>query len=203
MKYLALFFVLPFLAIAQEDDLIKEVKAAYQSSGVQCSVNVHIDVPGLKMPDKKLFIRFEQNKEPVIKGDGMLLIPKKGLIGQFNEVLEANSQIIFLGNKSDTALYKVVSLDPESDWVTADIKIYRPDKRIYFMDVFTKEYGSFKVRHTYGKLILPEKSLVTFEAEAFKLPLKFLGRGTDEIPADADGKVKGKVELTYTDVQIL
>jgi hypothetical protein len=203
MKNFFLLLLIPFATFAQEDELIKQVKAAYETTSMQCSVQVHVDVPGLKMPDKKIFIRFEQNKAPIIKGDGMMLVPKKGLIGQFNEIFAAKSQILFLGNKSDTALYKVVSLDPESDWVTADLKIYRPDKRIYFMDVFTKEYGSFKVRHTYGNLMLPQKSIVTFEAEAFKLPLKFMGRGTDDIPTDENGKVKGTVALTYSEIQLL
>ncbi len=72
------------------------------------------------------------------------------------------------------------------------------------MDIFTKEYGAFQVKHKYTKSIMPQTSIITFEAEAFKLPLKFLGRGNaDEIPTDADGKVRGRVTLQYSDVQIL
>ncbi len=203
-QFVFLLILFPAFVFGQQDALLEEVKKQYQSNGVQCSVNVHIEVPGLKMPDKELYISFKEGSKPVIKGEGMMLVPKKGLLGQFNEVLNEESQIIFLGNKSDTALYKIVSLSPESDWVTADVKIYRPDKRIYFMDIFTKEYGAFQVKHKYAKSIMPQTSIITFEAEAFKLPLKFLGRGnTDEIPTDSDGKVRGRVTLQYSDVQIL
>lgn len=203
MKKAFFLILLPFLVFAEENELIKSVKAAYANAGVQCSVQVHVEVPGLKMPDKKLFIKFEEGKAPIIKGNGVLLVPKKGLLGQFNEVLAAESQVIFLGNSGDTANYKIVSLSAESDWVTADIKIYRPDKRIYYMDVFTKEFGSFKVRHSYRKSIFPTKSVVTFEAEAFKLPLKFMGRNTEELPTDENGKVSGKVTLNYSEVKLL
>jgi hypothetical protein len=189
---------------AQSDPLIEAVKKTYANSGVQCSVAVHIEIPGLKMPDKDLFIRFVPNEKPIIKGSGMMLVPKKGLAGQFNEVFEANSQIIFLGNTSDTALYKIVSLDQSSDWVTADVKIYRPDQRVYFMDIFTKEFGSFKVKHQYETLAVPVKSTISFEAEAFKLPLKFMGRGdTDDLPTDENGKVNGKVILRYSEIELL
>jgi hypothetical protein len=204
MKIFALALFLPFALFGQQDALLESVKKAYKNNGVQCSVLVHIEVPGLKMPDKKIFIKFAPNQKPVVKGDGMMLVPKKGLIGQFNEVLDAKSQVIFLGNDADTAIYKVVSLDPNSDWVTADLRICRSNKRIYFMDIFTKEYGSFQVRHTYKNLMLPTHSTISFEADALKLPLKFMGRGeAEDIPADANGKVKGRVFLRYTDIIML
>jgi hypothetical protein len=204
MRILLIIVLLPLLTIAQTDPLLEAVKENYKSNGVQCSVDVHIEVPGLKMPDKQLFIKFSPDSKPVIKGEGMMLVPKKGLLGQFNEVLEEESQVIFLGNQGDTALYKIVSLNSESDWVTADVKIYRPDKRIYFMDIFTKEYGSFKVRHRYGQTVMPTVSVITFEAEAFKLPVKFLGRGNaEDLPTDKDGKVRGRVTLQYSDVKLL
>ena len=204
MRYFLLMLALPLGVFAQEDALLTAVKKAYQNNGVQCSVAVHIEVPGLKMPDKNIFVKFRPNEKPVVKGDGMMLIPKKGLIGQFNEVLDAKSQIIFLGNDADTAIYKVVSLDPESDWVTADLRICRSNKRIYFMDIFTKEYGSFQVRHRYKSQMLPTQSVISFEAEALKLPLKFMGRGdAEDIPTDANGKVKGRVILRYSDVVML
>ena len=189
---------------AQNDQLIEEVKANYANAGMQCNVAVHIEIPGFKMPDKELFIRFVPGEKPIIKGSGMMLVPKKGLAGQLNEVFEANSQIIFLGLASDTALYKIVSLDQKSDWVTADVKIYKPDKRVYFMDIFTKEYGSFKVRHRYENFMVPVKSIISFEAEAFKLPLKFMGRGSaEDLPVDEDGKVNGKVVLRYSNIKML
>lgn len=204
MRYFFVLLLLPLGLFAQQDALLQEVTKAYKNNGVQCSVLVHIEVPGLKMPDKNIFVQFKPNQKPVVKGDGMMLVPKKGLIGQFNEVLETKSQIIFLGNTPDTALYKVVSLDPESDWVTADLRICRSDKRIYYMDIFTKEFGSFQVRHRYKNAMLPVQSIISFEAEALKLPLKFMGRGqAEEIPTDANGKVKGRVILRYTDLFML
>lgn len=205
MTRLALFLlIIPTLAFGQSDPLLEAVKENYKTNSIQCSVDVQIDVPGLKMPDKQLFIKFSPDSKPVIKGEGMLLVPKKGLLGQFNEVLEEESQVIFLGNQGDTAMYKIVSLSSESDWVTADVKIYRPDRRIYFMDIFTKEYGSFKVRHQYEESVMPTTSVITFEAEAFKLPVKFLGRGNaDDLPTDKDGKVRGRVTLRYSDVKLL
>jgi hypothetical protein len=204
MRILIALLLFSTVLAAQPDPLLEAVKANYRNSGVQCSVDVHIEVPGLKMPDKQLFIKFAPGSKPVIKGEGMLLIPKKGLLGQFNEVLEEESQVIFLGNQGDTALYKIVSLSSESDWVTADVKIYRPDKRIYYMDIFTKEYGSFKVRHRYAETVMPSISVITFEAEAFKLPVKFLGRGNaEDLPTDEDGKVRGRVTLQYSDVKLL
>jgi hypothetical protein len=52
--------------------------------------------------------------------------------------------------------------------------------------------------------MLPTQSVISFEAEALKLPLKFMGRGeAEDIPTDANGKVKGRVILRYSEVVML
>jgi hypothetical protein len=169
---------------------------------VQCSVNVHVDVPGVNMPDKKIFLKYEQGKKPVIKSNGLLMMPKKGLFGQFEELLETPYQAIFLGAKNDTLMYKLVSMDSESDWVTTDIYFSKKDYRIFFLDITTREHGSFQVYHFYGKGIFPKRTEVRFESLPAKLPLKFLGRNKADIKVSGDEKIKGKVVLTYSDVKL-
>ncbi len=174
---------------------------AYQS--VSCKIDIELDVPGLSMPRKEVEFRLEKGKEPEIRGKGITILPRHGILGQYHDFLELDCQVIPIRENGDTIVYKVVSLDKRSDWVTVDLAVTRSETKIHWMLISTRKYGEYLVRHFYGpeSEFFPEKSEIGFEAVPLKLPLKFLGRqeGVDFL-ADKREPVTGKVVLRYDQI---
>ena len=179
--------------------LIDDVRAYYNiGNGLQCSVAVNIDVPGMTVPDKYVFIEMRPNQTPKIKGSGLLFLPKKGLSNQFDELLGQEAHIIDMGTKGDTSMVKLVAIDPKSDWVTADLYISTELSRIEKMIIQSRENGEYNIVHTYGDDHFPSKSVISFQTEQFKLPLKLMNRAKNKDPEE-DGSVIGRITLTYSD----
>lgn len=189
------------------DELPEILKAVLQTDtsflSISCNIEVTLDVPGLSMPEKEIELRLEKGKKPRIKGDGITLLPKHGIIGQYRKFLELDCQAIPISERGDTMVYKVVSLDKKSDWTTVDLTITRSDAKIHSMLISTRKNGEYLVRHFYGEdaALFPEQTEVSFEAMPLKLPLKFLGKQEGvEFLADQDGPVTGRIILQYSDI---
>ena len=153
---------------AQElPQILQEVLKAdttYQS--ISCKINVEVDVPGLNMPDKKIELSLEKGKKPKIKSKGLIILPKRGIIGQYREFLDLACQAIPMGENGDTISYKVVSLDKKTDWITVDLSITKTDTRVQNMMIATRKNGEYMVEHYYGPDagIFPARTTISFEA---------------------------------------
>ncbi len=195
-----IFNILGSLAQAQHDENIKALVNQYTNKPVlKCEIVVQIDIEGMQIPDKKLFVDFQNDKKPKVKSEGLALLPKKGTIDQFNKLLSSPFQAIYLSKKENILLYKLVSLDPKSDWITADLSFDDNKYLIYKSIINTRKHGSFEAEHDYNGNIYPSKSTITFDVKKFKIPLKFIGREqsvTSSIPEN-DKNVKGKIILIY------
>jgi hypothetical protein len=183
--------------------IAKELIKRYEiKKGFKAVVDITIDVPGIIAPPKTIEIYSEKGKAPKIKGEGLILLPKKGFVEQFSDLLTIPVHWIFIENKADFQFYKLVSLDPKSDWVTADIKIYTKDLRIDEINLTTRESGVFQINHYYEKGKYPVRTEISFVTDKFSIPLKFLGKSDNTEPKTTDGKVKGKVILVFTKFEI-
>ena len=72
-------------AVADETtDPIEILKARYaESLQLKCSVRVHIDVEGMQIPDKEIYLEYQKGQKPIVRGKGLTLLPKKGGLRQF------------------------------------------------------------------------------------------------------------------------
>lgn len=173
---------------------------------LSCKLKIEIDVQGLQMPEKEIELILEKGKKPKIKSKGLIILPKRGIIGQYRDFLAIHCQTIRLTNNGDTTIYKIVSLDKKTDWVTVDVEVTETDARVHSLLISTRKNGEFKVNHFYGakQQIFPELTVIEFEAMPLKLPLKFLGQSNKtKQQFNKDGPVNGKVNLFYSDVEIL
>ncbi|MGW8314538.1 MAG: hypothetical protein ACWGNV_02980 [Bacteroidales bacterium] len=180
---------------------VLQTDTSFQS--ISCKIEVTLDVPGLSMPDKEIALRLEKGKKPRMKSEGITLLPKHGIIGQYRDFLETDCQAIPISENGDTMVYKVVSLDHKTDWTTVDMTITKRDAKIHSMLISTRKNGEYLVRHFYGdeKDFFPEQTEVSFEAMPLKLPLKFLGKQEGmEILSDTEGPVTGRIILQYSDI---
>jgi hypothetical protein len=195
---MAIIFCNCFFAKAQAQ-LMEKLKERYDiKNGYETLVNINIDVPGLTVPPKDLSIKYEKGKKPQIKGKGILLIPKKGLTNQFTELLSNQAHWIFLSENGGFVNYKLVSMDPKSDWVTADLKILKDQNRIDEINLITKDSGEYLIKHSYASGNFPSATEISFWTSRLNIPLKFLGKSSIKKVKDKDGKIKGKIFLKFS-----
>jgi len=199
-----LLFIIPIVGTAQNnveiESIEKLIKKYSEIIEVKCDVNINIDVVGMKIPDKQVSVEIVKDKPPRIEGKGLTLLPKKGFIGQFKELFDTPLQPIYLSRRGANVVYKLVSLDTNSDWVTADIEFGEDSLLIFSAAITTRKHGTFFTEHEYENGTFPSASLITFDIEKFKIPLKFIGRSEDvPIVEETEGKnTKGRITLTYT-----
>lgn len=185
-------------------DVLQEVlRADTAHRSLVCNVNIELDVPGLSMPPKDVEITLEKGKKPKIKGGGITVLPRHGIIAQYREFLDVNCQAITIRETSDTIVYKLVSLDKKTDWITVDIELTKRDARIHSMLISTRKNGEFSVHHRYktDSEIFPEQTVISFEAMPLRLPLKFMGKpeGMDSM-IDKNDPVNGEIFLRYSNI---
>jgi len=176
------------------------IKQYANKHNLKCEIVVKIDIEGMHIPDKKIYTEFKKDEKPIMKGDGLMLLPKKGTINQFNELLSSPLQAIYLSKIKDNLVYKLVSLDQNSDWITADIIFNEQTNQIFESTVNTRKFGTFHTVNLYGDQIYPSKSTITFDIKKIKIPLKFVGREQSVSTYSDQNKneeVKGKITLIY------
>ena len=122
-----------------------------------------------------------------------------GMINQFKELLSSPMQAIYLSKRQNNLVYKLVSLDPNSDWITADIVFNENSLLIYESTITTKKFGAFHTANVYNDKMYPSQSVITFNIKKFKVPLKFIGRTIDASDQpESNEEVLGKITLSYT-----
>lgn len=200
VKIILFFFCLSLTAQQLVDENMSALIEKYTDDPVlKCEINVEINVEGMKIPNKTIYVDFVEGEKPKVKSKGLALIPKKGMINQFKELFTTPMQAILMGEKGTNLIYKLVSLDDKSKWVTADIVFDDTNFQIYESVINTRKQGSFKAIHSYEGSKYPSKSVITFDIKKFKMPLKFIGR-TEKIDSypEKDENVLGEIILMYT-----
>lgn len=181
------------------DENIQQLIEIYQSNkNINCEITVDIDVEGMQIPQKLITVNFEEGKKPKVKGKGLALVPKKGMINQFSELFNTPLQALFMNKALGNLQYKLVSLDNTSKWVTADLVFSAQSFQIFESIINTRKQGTIKAVHSYAEGNYPIKSVITFDVKKFKVPLRFIGRQnqTMELPKN-DEQVQGKITLQY------
>lgn len=196
----ALFWAFASFSQEMADANIQRLKDKYdRDMDLKCEILVRIDVPGLTIPDKQVYVEFSKDEKVEVKGKGLSLLPKRGTVEQFRNLLSTPMQAIFLSKRGSNMVYKLVALDPGSDWITADIVFDPSSDLIYESVVNTRKHGTFTTLNEYAGQDYPSRTEVSFEVKKFKLPLKFIGsQQTPESLSQIRDEVRGTVILEYT-----
>lgn len=201
--------IIGFSISAFSQDLPEVLRRAVENdtayNKLSCKLKIELDVPGLHMPDKEIDLVLEKGKKPKIKSKGLILLPKRGLIGQYRDLFKRPSQAIPLESSGDTVSYKLVSMDNKTDWVTIDFKLTETDARVHSQIISTRKNGVYEISHQYNdnKHVFPSLSVIKFEAMPVKLPLKFIGKSSDtDHLFNGDGPIDGKVYLHYSEMVV-
>ncbi len=202
-KLILIFFFLIYgnsFAQNQHDENIKALIKQYTvKPEMKCEIIVRVDVEGMHIPEKKVYVEFLKDEKPKVKGEGLSLLPKKGTVDQFSELLSSPFQAIYLSKVKNKLVYKLVSLDQKSNWITADLIFDENSFIIYDSTVNSRKFGTFHTEHSYDDSIYPSRSIITFDIKKFKVPLKFIGR-EQSVTADRakDKHTQGRITLLYT-----
>jgi hypothetical protein len=183
----------------ENDEHILRLKSKYDVDiDLKCEILVSIDVDGMVIPDKEVYVEFSKDGKTQVQGKGLSLLPKRGTVEQFKTLLTTPMQAIYLSQRGENRVYKLVALDPSADWITADIVI-DPDKLLIYESVVnTRKHGTFTTVNQYDSGAYPSRTEVSFEVKKFNLPLKFIGgEQSDESAKDSDKEVHGTVILEY------
>ena len=188
------------LGQSASDEHILRLKSKYDVDiDLKCEIRVRINVDGMVIPDKEVYVEFSKDGKTRVQGKGLSLLPKRGTVEQFKTLLNTPMQAIYLSKRGDFLVYKLVALDPSADWITADIVIDPEALLIYESVVNTRKHGTFTTVNQYSSGDYPSRTEVNFEAKKFNLPLKFIGSEQSKDSAkDFAGEVKGTVILEYT-----
>lgn len=205
MKHIAVLFITVYFSmpLLAQPEIAYQLQKRYEiENGFKSVVKIKLEIPGIVAPEKTIEIYGENGKQLKIKGEGLILLPKKGFVKQFSELLTVPVHWILMEKTEDHEIYKLVSLEPKSDWVTADINIYLPDVRIDEMILTTRDSGVFDVKHFYEDGEYPSRSEISFTTEKFSLPLKFMGKSDFPEVKDSTGKVNGIILLEFTEFEL-
>lgn len=208
MRLVLTSFLVLATTVSHSQALEKLDSVIYESmriSNFQCSIKVIVDIPGLSVPEKNIFVRYETGKDPVIKGGGLILMPKWGMMNQMSDLQKSDFQIIVTNETQDSVYVKIVSLDTKSEWVTADLTLAKSNYNVYRNEVITRKHGSFVISYDYEKDLIPSKTIIQFETDHIALPLKFMAnRQSEELKnMDTDQPIKGMVTLYLSEVEWL
>ncbi len=187
------------LGQTMNDENILRLKSKYDVEiDLKCEILVRINVDGMVIPDKEVYVEFSKDGKTRVQGKGLSLLPKRGTVEQFKTLLTTPMQAIFLSKRGKNMVYKLVSLDPSADWITADIVLDPEALLIYESVVNTRKHGTFTTVNQYDSGDYPSRTEVSFEVKKFNLPLKFIGsEQSREVSKDTDEEVKGTVILEY------
>lgn len=169
----------------------------------EAEVTFDVDISFIKMPTKKAILEFHKGDELKFDSDDFILIPKKGLDFSLIQLLEVPVLSVNRGTEVlDGKTYKVVNLIPtsdQSDFAIAKLLLDIQNLRVQAAEISTKKEGVYWIDFDFENAndILPNKVMVEFEVEKFRLPINFMGKDTaiDRKQMRQQGPKKGAIYL--------
>lgn len=190
------------LRIKQRMDSIEEFTA---------HLILDLDISFINMPTKTADMHYRKNKTTKFSSDDFVLIPKRGLDFSMNELLKYSFITVDRGVvEKDGSFYKVINViptDKKADFAIATLLLDTLNQRIIESEINTKKDGSYTLSMQYANsdMILPELVVVSFEIDRIKIPLNYMGKGTevDKEELKSDGPKTGKIILQISDYKIV
>jgi hypothetical protein len=215
MRYLLLFCLLSIstqsmhaqgidrdlLAIKQRMDSIEQFSA---------KLKLDVDISFINMPTKHASMTYIQGKPTKFSSDDFVMIPKRGLDFTLDKIFEYPFITVDRGteirNGKSYKAINVIPTDKRADFSIATLLLDTENIRVVESEISTKKDGMYilVMKYENGKMILPDHIEVNFEIERIKIPLNFMGKGTDidRKKMRAEGMKTGKIFLEISNYQI-
>jgi len=180
----------------------------------EADITLEIDVSFLNVPKRTGKIYYISPDQTHLDIEGFTMLPKQGVGNVVADVLkDKNSTIILTGQEKytgvDCHILKIIPNSSDNDLALATMWIDSKNYIALKAEMVTKNSGSYVVDMQYKKFSgfdMPIKSTVSLSIPEFSLPKTMTGdfgkKDESKKPVSKDGKVEGKVIITYDNYKI-
>lgn len=213
MKHILIFIIAAITLSLQAGEAPRELLDAFRKKTMKvhdykAKVNIKVEVDFVKIKDRNAVVLFEQPDSFKFSAGGFVLLPKKGVEMEYLSVLRDDYTALDAGSETirdkTVRVIKVIPANDDQDLVLAKMFIHEESLRIYRMESFTKESGTYEVNFFYADhpYDLPDKLKVSFDIKNQKLPVSLTG-DMEAIGKELDKeKARGSVTLNYSDYEV-
>ena len=191
-------------------DLLKIKRRMDSIERFTANLKLEVDISFINMPVKYAGMIYEKGKPAKFSSDDFVMIPKRGLDFTLYKIFEYPVITIDRGSEVRNGIpYKAINViptDKRSDFSIATLLLDTLHRRVVESEINTKEDGTYLLIMKYENvnMVLPAMVEVNFEIERIKIPLNFMGKGTDidRKKMRAEGMKTGKIFLKLSNYQI-
>ena len=174
------------------------------------SLKLDVDISFINMPAKYANMSYVKGKPAKYSSDDFVMIPKRGLDFTLDKIFEYPIITIDRGteirNGKQYKAINVIPTDKRADFSIATLLLDTGNQRVAESEINTKKDGTYilVMRYENENVLLPAMVEVNFEIERIKIPLNFMGKGTDidRRKMRAEGMKTGKIFLQMSNYQI-
>jgi hypothetical protein len=184
--FIFLLFATQFACAQQIDpDLLRIKKRMDSVKQFSASLILDLDVPFIQMPTKTANITYAKGKKMMFTSKDFVMLPKRGLDFSLSEIFKYPFITVDRGiEKRNGRSLKVINIIPttnQSDLALATLYMDTKAVRVVLSEINTRKEGSYTLLMNYALLkdILPNYVEATFAIEKLKIPLNFMGKGTN------------------------
>ena len=215
MRYLFMLFCLlnifgQKLSAQVDGDLLKIKQRMDSIAQFTATIKLEVDISFINMPTKYAGMTYAKGKSPKYSSDDFVMIPKRGLDFTLDKIFEYPIITIDRGteirNGKQYKAINVIPTDKRADFSIATLLLDTGNQRVAESEINTKKDGTYilVMRYENENVLLPAMVEVNFEIERIKIPLNFMGKGTDidRRKMRAEGMKTGKIFLQMSNYQI-
>lgn len=207
---LLLFFQQTLFAQGVDADLLRIKQRLDSVVYFQANLQLETDISFVHMPVKRALMKFEKGKPVQFSSSDFVLLPKRGLDFSLSSLF-AYPVVTLVRNTTTTNGFtvkevSVIPADKRADFTIATVWLNTNLRRIESADISTAKDGTYQLEMHYQQAqdIFPDRVAVHFEIERIRIPLNFMGKGTqvDKQKLKAEGAKTGKIFMMLSNYQI-
>ena len=193
-----------------DEDLLRIKQRLDSVVYFQANLQLETDISFVHMPVKRALMKFEKGKPVQFISTDFVLLPKRGLDFSLQSLFEYRV-VTLVRNSSLRTGYtikeiNVIPADKRADFTIATLWINTSLRRVESAEISTSKDGTYVLQMHYHQApdIFPDRVEVSFEIERIRIPLNFMGKGTqiDKEKLKSEGAKTGKIFMMLSNYQI-
>jgi hypothetical protein len=193
-----------------DEDLLRIKQRLDSVVYFQANLQLETDISFVHMPVKRALMKFEKGKPVQFISTDFVLLPKRGLDFSLQSLFEYRV-VTLVRNSSLRSGYtikeiNVIPADKRADFTIATLWINTSLRRVESAEISTSKDGTYVLQMHYHQApdIFPDRVEVSFEIERIRIPLNFMGKGTqiDKEKLKSEGAKTGKIFMMLSNYQI-
>ena len=193
-----------------DEDLLRIKQRLDSVVYFQANLQLETDISFVHMPVKRALMKFEKGKPVQFISTDFVLLPKRGLDFSLQSLFEYRV-VTLVRNSSLRTGYtikeiNVIPADKRADFTIATLWINTSLRRVESAEISTSKDGTYILQMHYQQApdIFPDRVEVNFEIERIRIPLNFMGKGTqiDKKKLKSEGSKTGKIFMMLSNYQI-